>query len=67
MLISTNMASTRPTKHIKDVDEAEDKALAYTEETVQGTHTTEENTKEAKEIKNSDKRSAISVINQAAG
>jgi hypothetical protein len=45
------------------VDEAEDKALAYTEETVQGTHTTEEDTKEAKEIKDSDKRSAISVTN----
>jgi hypothetical protein len=34
MLISTNIASTRPTKHTKDVDESEDKALAYTEEIV---------------------------------
>jgi hypothetical protein len=66
MLMSTNMASTEPTEHTEDVDKAEDEALAYTEKTVQGTHTAEENTREAKEIKDSDKRSAMSVTNQAA-
>jgi hypothetical protein len=66
ILISTNIASTRPTKHTKDIDKAEDKALAHTEKTVQETHITEENTREAKEIKDSDKRSAMFVTNQAA-
>jgi hypothetical protein len=60
------MASTGPTEHTEDVNKAEDKALAHTEETVQGTHTTEEDTREAKEIKDSDKKSAMSVTNQAA-
>jgi hypothetical protein len=45
------------------MNKAKDKALAYTEKTVQGTHTTEKDTKEAKEINNSDKRSVIFVIN----
>jgi hypothetical protein len=67
MLISTNMASTGPTEHTEDVDEAEDEALAYTEEIVQGTHTAEEDTREAKEIEHSNRRSATSVTNQAAG
>jgi hypothetical protein len=54
------MASTEPTEHTKDVDKAEDKALVYTEEIVMGIHTTEdiyteEDTKEAKEIKDSNK------------
>jgi hypothetical protein len=66
MLISINMASTGPTEHIEDVDKAEDKALAYTEETVQGTHITEEDTRKAKKIEDSDKRSAMFVTNQAA-
>jgi hypothetical protein len=61
------MASTGPTEHIKDVDEAEDEALAHTKETVQGTYTAEEDTREAKEIKDSNKKSAMSVTNQAAG
>jgi hypothetical protein len=67
MPISINIASTEPTEHTEDVDKAEDEALAHTEETVQGTHTAEKNTREAKEIKDSDKRSAIFVTNQAAG
>jgi hypothetical protein len=66
MPMSTNMASTGPTEHTKDVDKAEDKALAYTEKTVQETHTAEKNTREAKKIKDSDKRSTMSVTNQAA-
>jgi hypothetical protein len=57
------MASTGPTEHTEDVDETEDKALAHTEETVQGTHITEEDTREAKEIEDSDKRSAMFVTN----
>jgi hypothetical protein len=60
------MASTGPTEHTKDIDKAEDKASTHTKETVQGTHTTEKDTREAKEIKDSDKRSAMSVTNQAA-
>jgi hypothetical protein len=72
MLISTNTASTRPIKRTEDVDEAEDKALAHIEGIVIRIHTvkdiyTKKNTKEAKKIKDSDKRSAMSVINQAAG
>jgi hypothetical protein len=58
-----NIASTRLTKYTEDVDEAEDKALVYTKETVQGTYTAEEDIREDKEIKDSDKRSAMFVIN----
>jgi hypothetical protein len=54
------------------VNKAEDKALAYIEGIVIRIHTvedmyTKENTREAKEIENSDKRSVMSVTNQAAG
>jgi hypothetical protein len=58
------MASTEPTERTEDVDESEDEALA--EEIVQGIHTTEEDTREAKEIEHSDRRSAMFVTNQAA-
>jgi hypothetical protein len=68
MLISTNIASTGPTEHTEDVNKAEDKALAHTEKTVQGTYTAEKDTRKAKEIEHSDRRrSATFVINQAAG
>jgi hypothetical protein len=72
MLISTNIVSTGPIKRTEDVDEAEDEALAYIKGIVIGIHTvedmyTEEDTREAKKIKDSDKRSAMSVTNQAAG
>jgi hypothetical protein len=72
MLISTNTASTRPTKRTKDKDKAKDKALAYIEKIVIGIYTvedmyTEEDTREAKEIKNSDKRSVTFMTNKAAG
>jgi hypothetical protein len=71
MLISINIASTKPTEHTKDKDKAEDKALAYIEKIVMGIHTVEdiyikEDTKEAKEIKDSNKRSVMFVINKAA-
>jgi hypothetical protein len=63
------MASTRPTERIKDVDKAEDKALAYTKEIVIRIYTTEdiytkENTREAKKIEDSDKRSAMFMTNK---
>jgi hypothetical protein len=47
------------------MNKAEDKALAYTKKTVQGTHTIKKDTREAKKIKDSDKRSVMSVTNQA--
>jgi hypothetical protein len=70
--ISTNTASTRLTERTKDKDKAEDKASAYIEEIVIGIHTiedmyTKENTKEAKEIEDSNKRSAMFITNKAAG
>jgi hypothetical protein len=72
MLISISIASTRPTEHTEDVDKAKDKALAYIKEIMIRIHTIkdiyiEENTREAKEIKNSDKRNTMSVTNKAAG
>jgi hypothetical protein len=66
MLISINITSTRLTEHIKDVNKAKDKALAHTKETVQRTYTTKENTREAKKIKDSDKKSAMFITNQGA-
>ena len=44
-------------KHIENIDKAEDKALAYIEEII------EEDTREVKEIKDSNRRSAMFVIN----
>jgi hypothetical protein len=63
MLISTNIASTRPTERTENVDESEDKALAYTKEIVQRIHTTEKDTREAKKIEHSDRRSAMFMTN----
>jgi hypothetical protein len=53
------------------VDKAEDKALAHIKGIVMRIHTmediyTEKNTRKAKKIKDSNKRSAIFVTNQAA-
>jgi hypothetical protein len=72
MLISTSTASTGPTEHTEDIDKAEDKALAHIEEIVIRIYTmedmyTEEDTREAKEIKDSDKRNAMFMTNKAAG
>jgi gamma-glutamyl phosphate reductase len=65
MLISMNIASIRLIERTKDADRAKNKA--YTEDIVQGIYTTEENTREAiKEIKHSDRRSAMSMISRAA-
>jgi len=44
------------------VDKVEDKALVYIEEIIEGIHITEEDTREVKEIKDSN-RSAMFVIN----
>jgi hypothetical protein len=68
MLISINTASTKPIKHTEDIDKAEDKALAYIEGIVIRIHIvkdiyTKENTREAKKIKDSDKKSAMFVTN----
>ena len=62
MLISISIINIRLIKHIEDVDKAEDKALAYVEEIVEGIHIIEEDTREVKEIEDSN-RSAIFVIN----
>jgi hypothetical protein len=59
MPISTNMAIIGLIERTEDVDEAEDKALARTEEVVKGIHT-------AEEIEHSD-RSATFAINRAVG
>jgi hypothetical protein len=64
--MSMNIASIRLIERTEDADGAEDKA--HTEDIVQGIYTTEEDIREViKEIKHSDRRSAMSVISQAAG
>jgi hypothetical protein len=65
ILINTNTASTRPTERIEDVNKAKDKALAYTEKIVQEIHTIKRDTREAKKIKYSNRRSAMFMTNQA--
>jgi hypothetical protein len=49
------------------MNESEDKALIYTEKIVQRIYTTEKNTREAKKIEHSDRRSAMFVTNQVIG
>jgi hypothetical protein len=67
MLISINTASTKPTKHTKNV-KAKDKASAHIKIIVIKIHTIEdihikENTKEAKKIKDSNKRNTMFITN----
>ena len=62
MLISISIINIRLIKHIEDVDKAEDKALVYIEEIIEGIHIIEEDTREVKEIKDSN-RSAMFIIN----
>ena len=62
MLISISIINIRLIKYIEDVDKAEDKALVYIEEIIEGIHITEEDTREVKEIEDSN-RSAMFVIN----
>jgi len=45
------------------VDKVEDKALAHIEEIIEGIYIIEEDTREVKEIKDSNRRSAMFVIN----
>ena len=59
-------------KCIKDEDELEDKALAYTEDIIKGIYTveeiyTKEDTKEVKGVKASNRRNVMFIINQAVG
>ena len=63
VLTSMSIINIRLIKHSEDVDKAEDKALAHTEEIVEGIHITEEDTREVKEIKDSNRRSAMFIIN----
>jgi hypothetical protein len=68
MLISINTASTKPIEYTENIDKAKDKALAYIERIVIRIYTvkniyTEEDTKKAKNIKDSNKKSAIFVTN----
>ena len=62
MLISISIINIRLIKHIKNIDKAENKALVYIEEIIEGIHIIEEDTREVKEIKDSN-RSATFVIN----
>ena len=57
-----SIINIRLTKHTEDVDKVEDKALVYIEEIIEGIHIIEEDTREVKEIKDSN-RSAMFVIN----
>ena len=63
MLISISIINIRLIKYIEDIDKVEDKALVYIEEIIEGIHTTEGDTREVKEIKDSNRRSAMFIIN----
>ena len=63
MLISISIINIRLIKYIEDVDKVEDKALVYIEEIIEGIYIIEEDTREVKEIKDSNRRSAMFVIN----
>jgi len=63
VLISISIINIRLIKYIEDVDKVEDKALVYIEEIIEGIYIIEEDTREVKEIKDSNRRSAIFVIN----
>ena len=63
MLISISIINIRLIKYIEDVDKVEDKALVYIEEIIEGIHIIEEDTREVKEIKDSNRRSAMFIIN----
>ena len=62
VLISISIINIRLIKYIEDVDKVEDKALVYIEEIIEGIHIIEEDTREVKEIKDSN-RSAMFIIN----
>ena len=62
MLISISIINIRLIKYTENVDKAEDKALVYIEEIIEGIHIIEEDTREVKEIKDSNRRSTMFVI-----
>jgi len=63
VLISISIINIRLIKYIEDIDKVEDKALVYIEEIIEGIYIIEEDTREVKEIKDSNRRSAIFIIN----
>ena len=62
VLISISIINIRLIKYIEDIDKVENKALVYIEEIIERIYIIEEDTREVKEIKDSN-RSAIFVIN----
>jgi len=63
VLISISIINIRLIKYIEDVDKVEDKALVYIEKIIEGIYIIEEDTREVKEIKDSNRRSAMFIIN----
>ena len=63
MLISISIINIRLIKYIEDIDKVEDKALVYIKEIIEGIYIIEKNTREVKEIKDSNRRSAMFIIN----
>ena len=63
MLISISIINIRLIKYIEDIDKVEDKALVYIEEIIEGIYIIEEDTREVKEIKDSNRRSTMFIIN----
>ena len=63
MLISISIINIRLIKYIENIDKVENKALVYIEEIIEGIYIIEEDTREVKEIKDSNRRSAMFVIN----
>ena len=63
MLISISIINIRLIKYIENMDKVEDKALVYIEEIIEGIYIIEEDTREVKEIKDSNRRSAMFIIN----
>jgi len=63
VLISISIINIRLIKYIENIDKAEDKALVYIEKIIEGIYIIEEDTREVKEIKDSNRRSAMFAIN----
>ena len=63
MLISISIINIRLIKYIENVDKVENNALAYIEEIIERIYTIEEDTREVKEIKDSNRRSTMLIIN----
>ena len=63
VLISISIINIRLIKYIENMDKVEDKALVYIEEIIEGIYIIEKDTREVKEIKDSNRRSAMFIIN----